>query len=372
MQRLFVRVAELPTPCLLLDPAALERNAARMASRLRRHPGVALRQHVKTAKSLEVARRVQHALAAAGVPDAGVTVSTLAEAEAFAPSFAGPLYAVGLVPAKVARLAALGGAGTVDDAEVVPRLAEAVPRGLVLRLFVELDVGQGRAGVDPEGPRLPAIAAAIAREPALALAGVLTHAGHAYDARSAAELGRIAESERAGAVHAASVLRARGHEVPAVSVGSTPTALAAERLDGVTEVRAGVFVLSDLFQAALNDTPVEDVAASVLASVIGVHGERVLLDAGALALSKDRSLDDRGGGYGEVRALDGSALPGRPRIHALNQEHGFVRWSGARPAVGERVRVLPNHACLAAAQHHAYHVVEGERVVAVWPRVVGF
>jgi D-serine deaminase-like pyridoxal phosphate-dependent protein len=157
-----------------------------------------------------------------------------------------------------------------------------------------------------------------------------------------------------------------------VSVGSTPTALAAERLDGVTEVRAGVFVLSDLFQAALNDTPVEDVAASVLASVIGVHGERVLLDAGALALSKDRSLDDRGGGYGEVRALDGSALPGRPRIHALNQEHGFVRWSGARPAVGERVRVLPNHACLAAAQHHAYHVVEGERVVAVWPRVVGF
>jgi D-serine deaminase-like pyridoxal phosphate-dependent protein len=160
--------------------------------------------------------------------------------------------------------------------------------------------------------------------------------------------------------------------VPAVSVGSTPTALAAERLDGVTEVRAGVFVLSDLFQSELNETPVEDIAACVLASVIGVHGERVLLDAGALALSKDRSLDGRGGGHGEVRALDGSELVGRPRVHALNQEHGFVRWPGARPSIGDRVRVLPNHACLTAAQHRAYHVVEGERVVEVWPRVVGF
>ena len=361
-----MQLSDLPTPCLLLDVAALDRNVAAMTRALARH-GVPLRQHVKTAKSIDVALRVD--------PSRGpITVSTLAEAEAFAAAgFTDILYAVGLVPSKLGRLTAIAGArviGVADSVEVVPMLAAAATRPL--ELLIELDVGQHRAGVDPDGPALLAIAAAIADAPTLALRGVMAHAGHSYDAASLGELVGIAEEERAGAELAASRLRAAGHEAAIVSIGSTPTVTFAEHLDGVTEARAGVFVLGDLFQRALAFAPATDIAVSVLASVIGARGDHLLLDAGGIALSKDRSMDGRGGGYGQLRDLDGGALAGAPVVHAVNQEHGFVHWPGHRCAIGDRLRVLPNHACMTAAQHDGYHVLEGERVVAWWPRIRGF
>ena len=170
-------------------------------------------------------------------------------------------------------------------------------------------MGQHRGGVSPESEALLEIARAMTGA-GIACVGVLAHAGHSYDARTAEDLARVAEDERRGAAHAAERLRKDGHRIDVVSVGSTPTALFAERLDGVTEVRAGVFVFHDLFQAALGCARVEDIALSVLTTVIGVHPSRatVLVDAGALALSKDRSLDAVGGrGFGEVVGLDGVA-----------------------------------------------------------------
>jgi D-serine deaminase-like pyridoxal phosphate-dependent protein len=179
-------------------------------------------------------------------------------------------------------------------------------------------------------------------------------------------------------VHAADRLREAGHTLRIVSAGASPTALYAKHLDGITEMRAGVYMLGDLFQAQIGTNPLEDIAVTVLASVIGRYPQRnaVLLDAGALALSKDRSTENapRDWKFGRVLDLEGKPFPGEALVTRVHQEHGEVRaGEGAtlpldRLPVGARVRVAPNHACLTAAAHERYHVLENGRVVASWER----
>lgn len=371
---------DLPTPCLVLDRARLERNCARMSARASAF-GVALRQHVKTAKSVEVAR-----IAAGADESASIAVSTLREAEHFfAHGFGDLTYAVGITPDKLARCAALIRRGArlrviTDDVGVAREIARAADvHDVVLEVLIELDVGQHRCGVPADGEALLAIAAALSASPRARAVGVLAHAGHSYDARGAAALRAIAEDERRLAVHASERLRAAGHEAPVVSIGSTPTATHAEHLRGATELRVGVYVFGDLFQAAIGSCAVDDIALSVLTTVIALRPEEraVVIDAGALALSKDRSLDEiGGGGFGEARDLRGGALPGRPRVVRVSQEHGTVvlpaKLDGL--SVGARLRILPNHACLTAAAHERYHVVstDAERAEETWSRVNGW
>jgi len=365
-----MRLDDLATPALLLDLAKLRRNLAAMAAAAARH-GVALRPHLKTAKSVEVAR-----LAVAGQAG-GITVSTLAEASAFAAAgFRDQIYAVGITPQKLDAVAALNARGAdvkviTDDLDTAAAIA-AHPGPLAA--LIEVDVGEGRGGLAPEDPALPAIAARLGPR----LAGVLTHAGHSYAGRSVAEMARIAEAERAGIVAAAERLRTEGHAVPIVSMGSSPTALHAATLAGVTELRAGVAMFGDLLQCQIHTGAMEDIAVSVLASVIGRRPalNRFLIDAGALALSKDRSTEaaPRDWGYGLVVDRCGAASFGEAIVQRAWQEHGLVACDRPLPfdrlAVGARVRVLPNHSCLTAAAHPAYHVLDGgEDVVAVWPRV---
>lgn len=349
----------------------MHRNVGRMMQALRPHD-VALRQHVKTAKSVQIAGQI------ADIFDTrAITVSTLAEAEAFVKAgFDDVLYAVGLVPQKVARLAALADtadvAGLVDSVAVIDAIAREVTSERALPLGIELDVGQHRGGVDPDDDALLAIAERIAGQRRLSLWGVVAHAGHAYDAGDRAGIVAVAEQERRGAVRAAERLRAAGHAVEHVSVGSTPTALFGASFEGITEVRAGVFVFQDLFQSALGCAPKDDLALSVLTTVIGTRGDELLLDAGGIALSKDRSMDGRGGGYGELRTLDGGAIEGAPLVHAVHQEHGMARVVGHGLSIGDRLRVLPNHACMTAAQHDHYWALLPDGRVAQWPRVRGY
>jgi D-serine deaminase-like pyridoxal phosphate-dependent protein len=206
----------------------------------------------------------------------------------------------------------------------------------------------------------------------------MTHAGHSYAGRSLDDMARIAEAERAGVLRAAERLLALGHSVSIVSMGSSPTALHARHLDGVTEVRAGVYMFGDLFQAEIGTHDVDAIALTVLTSVIGRRVGRLVVDAGGLALSKDRSTADapRDYGFGLVFDLAGQRSHGEAIVRRAYQEHGVVEADPAHPLdlpIGAKLRIAPNHTCMTAAAHDRYFVVEGnDEVVAIWPRVNGW
>jgi D-serine deaminase-like pyridoxal phosphate-dependent protein len=211
---------------------------------------------------------------------------------------------------------------------------------------------------------------------------VLLHAGDSYSLNDPAALAAAAKNERAAAVKAAESLRSAGLPCPVVSVGSTPTARFARDLTGVTEVRAGVFMIGDLFQAGVGSVAIEEIALTALATVIGHQRTKgwIITDAGWMALSRDRGTARQAvdQGYGVVCDLSGRPYPDLIVADA-NQEHGIVavrRGSAAALPdlpVGSRVRILPNHACATGAQHDRYHVLDGAGAVgAVWPRINGW
>jgi D-serine deaminase-like pyridoxal phosphate-dependent protein len=377
-------LSTLETPALILDRSALARNTARMTERIGRL-GLRLRPHTKTSKSIDVVR-----LALAG-NFGGITVSTLREAEYFADhGITDITYAVSIIPDKLERVAALVRRGVrlsvitdqVAVAEDVSR--RALDLGIELDVLIELDSGEMRAGVLAGSDALIELGRAIHRLPALRLTGVLTHAGHSYQGRSIEAIQRIAEDERVCADTAAQRLRAAGLPVEVVSVGSTPTATHGLSYDGITEMRCGVYMFCDVFQSEIASCRCEDIAISVLATVIGHRPDinSALIDAGALALSKDRSTGAPGLpediGFGLVMDVTGSRRIDRVTVGHVYQEHGMLVSDGPFPfdelPVGARVRVLPNHACMTAAMYDAYHVVEGddERLVATWPRINGW
>ncbi len=373
---------ELETPVLVLDRTKMERNIARLRDRLAPF-GVALRPHVKTNKSADVTARI-------GAPGTPITVSTLKEAGYFLEhGWTDILYAVGIVPSKLSHVEELVRRGArmtllLDNVEAAAAVAAYCrERALGVPVLIEIDTDGHRSGVKPEDPVLLQIGAALDGNEGQGawLAGVLTHAGDSYNCRSAAAIEALAEQERAGAVRAAQRLRAAGHAAPVVSVGSTPTAHYARSLDGVTEVRAGVFVFFDLVMNGIGVCDTSDIALSVLCTVIGHQREKgwLITDAGWMAMSRDRGTAKQpvDQGYGLVCDLDGKPLADLVMVDA-NQEHGIVSHRtdpAATPMlpVGTLLRILPNHACATAAQHGAYTVVAGSAdVEAQWPRFNGW
>ncbi|MBL8325882.1 MAG: alanine racemase [Rubrivivax sp.] len=382
-------LADLDTPAALLDEARMDRAIARMQQRMGAL-GVALRPHVKTAKCLEVARRQRDAGAR------GITVSTLKEAEEFfAAGFDDILYAVGLAPQRIAHAFDLLRRGcrlkvVVDSVAAAQAIAQAA-RGAAMRpeVLIEIDTDGHRAGVPPESALLLEVGRALGGDGEAAfhhslLVGVMTHCGASYECRGREALEAMAEQERARCVRAAERLRAAGLPCDIVSVGSTPTALFARRLDGVTEVRAGVYVFYDLVMAGLGVCTPEDIALSILTTVIGHQPAKgwVLTDGGWMAMSRDRGtmaqpLDQ---GYGLVCDEAGDVLADWI-VHQANQEHGIVEHRGGAAAAGDvarrfplgtRLRVLPNHACATAAQHGHYAVVREGRLLGRWARFSGW
>ncbi|WP_422649810.1 Alanine racemase [Cupriavidus sp. H18C1] len=373
---------ELETPVLVLDRTKMERNIARLRDRLAPF-GVALRPHVKTNKSADVTARI-------GAPGTPITVSTLKEAGCFLEhGWTDILYAVGIVPSKLPHVEDLVRRGArmtllLDNFEAAAAVAAYCrERALSVPVLIEIDTDGHRSGVKPEDPLLLAIGAALDGKEGQGawLAGVLTHAGDSYNCRSAAAIEALAEQERAGAVRAAQRLRAAGYAAPVVSVGSTPTAHFARSLDGVTEVRAGVFVFFDLVMNGIGVCETSDIALSVLCTVIGHQREKgwLITDAGWMAMSRDRGTAKQpvDQGYGLVCDLDGRPLADLVMVDA-NQEHGIVSHrtdAAATPMlpVGTLLRILPNHACATAAQHGAYTVVAGSAdIEAHWPRLGGW
>jgi D-serine deaminase-like pyridoxal phosphate-dependent protein len=374
------RLSELPTPCLVLEQGRMQRNIDRMARRAE-SLGVRLRPHLKTCKSAEIAAMLAPL-------KTSVTVSTLCEAEYFAAAgFSDILYAVSIAPSRLAETAGLNASGAqvqvlLDTPEAVRALiGEAQRLETRFDAWIEIDVDGHRAGLEPGDPSIVEIGRILSGSEHARLAGVLTHAGESYACRSEAELVRHAEQERSRCVQAAEALRLNGIDCPGISVGSTPTALSARSLNGVTELRAGVYVFFDLFQAGLVVCSLDDIALSVLTTVIShkKSHRRLIVDAGGLALSKDRGTAEQAMdcGYGLVAsAADGRLLPGL-KISAANQEHGIIElpesYGFDRFPVGSQLRILPNHACMTAAAHGHYNVVEGDdRILARWFRCNGW
>lgn len=372
---------QLPTPCLLLEVDKLDANIARMRARLA-GSGAALRPHVKTCKSIDVARRLFP-----GEAIGPITVSTLREAEYFAETGCRDiLYAVSIVPSKLPRVAAVQQTGAtvhviLDDETVARQFAEQAGQlDHDFSVLIELDCDGHRAGLPPErASEVVRLAQQIDAAPRLRLAGVLTHAGESYVCPNVEAIRSAAAAERDCVVSLAKQIEAAGPSCPVRSVGSSPTALLGDSLAGVSEVRAGVFVFQDLFQSNLGVCRVEDIALSVLCTVISHRRDKgwLITDAGALALSKDHGTAKQRKDYGFGLVCDERGRPlGEYLVDAANQEHGIITNHAGpvdfeRFAIGSRLRILPNHACMTAAAHDAYHAIRGD-AIEVWPRVNGW
>jgi D-serine deaminase-like pyridoxal phosphate-dependent protein len=369
-----MKLETLKTPSLVLDIAKVKRNAERMSRRMKQF-GADLRPHVKTHKCIEVAR-----IQTAGHSGA-VTVSTLAEARAFAANgFTKITYAVPIESGKFNEAIAISRdcelSLITDDSDVPGQLNDAAKRANVhLNVFLKVDCGYHRCGVEPANPEATEIPRRISNASNLRFAGILTHAGHSYNCQTKPELLALAKHERDVMADFGEVLRKEVGPVPIVSIGSTPTITSVDHLDGIDEVRPGNYIFFDAFQATLGSCDFDDCALTVLASVVHrARGEgdrrKVIIDAGAIALSKDRGPIGLNPdcGYGKVLDLAGNDL--NLTVSEMSQEHGTVIAKDEnifdRLRVGSRVRVLANHSCLTAAQHSHYNVLEGEKIVDHW------
>jgi D-serine deaminase-like pyridoxal phosphate-dependent protein len=346
IQRALVAADPFVTPVAIVDVEVMEANLARLAG-LAREAGVRLRPHAKTHKTPAVGLR-QMAQGAVGL-----TVATLTEAEIFAEAGVEDLL-LAHPPAGEQKLRRLG-----SLAERVPRLAvalddvsvaEAVPEGV--DILWEVDTGHHRLGTQPGDATASAVAELTARVGERRFRGLLTFPGHAYQASDRGERHSAAESEARGLLQSAEALRAHGIEAHELSAGSTPTAEFAREFPGITEMRPGNYVYGDANQVALGSQRIDDCALAVIATVVSVPAAgRAVLDCGSKAISADMRVPGMTG-HGLVLGVPGA------RIARLSEEHAVLEGDRMPLRTGDRVAVLPGHACTTVNLHPAILFVE--------------
>lgn len=369
------------TPFLLIEKSKYLRNIERLYSRVHAL-GSEVRPHLKTLRSIEAARYLlKHS-------DSPATVSTLAEAEAFAAAgYTNLLYAVGIAPHKLPRVAALMAKGVnlhilLDSEPQAIAVAEySRAHNLAFSVFIEVDCDGHRGGLPPHSDELLTLARLIEASGST-LTGLLAHAGESYSCRTDDAILAAARAECAAIKTAGNRLRAQGYACPVLSVGATPTVHFADDLTGINEARAGVFTTFDLVMKNVGVCRLEDIAISVVATVIGHNREKgwIFIDAGWMALSRDRgtAAQSQDYGYGQVCSLRGDPYENL-LVTTTNQEHGIITLPEASAfavddfPVGSRVRILPNHACATAAMHQHYQVLSEDGAGhEVWQRIVGW
>lgn len=356
MPRFPFPIDELDTPAILIDIEVLDGNIARMQALADNH-GIALRPHIKSHKSIELTRRQLKAGAC------GIAVAKLGEAEVMAAAGITDIQIANQIVGKqkIERLVALASRTTVscavDSPENVRQIEEIFHHyGLSIPLFIEIDSGLHRAGI-VNFPEILQLANLIQSSSHTRFAGLLTHAGHAYAASDQTQLEQIALAEGAFLVSIAESLRDEGIEIPTISVGSTPTARWAVSTTGVTELRVGNYIFNDAIQVSLGVASWNECALSVLTTITSVHENRFVLDAGSKVFSSDS------GAHGSTRLSGFGQIVGMPlTISRLSEEHAVVEASlPQRLSVGERLRVIPNHACpVMNLVRHAWLVRSGE------------
>ena len=352
-------IFDLDTPALIVDIDVLERNIARQ-QRAADAAGLQMRPHIKAHKTPEIA----HMQLAAGA--VGVTAAKISEAEVFATAGVRDIFIANELvgPQKLARLVALSRrvdrlSVAVDSMDVAQPLSDAfAAAGLAIDVLIEMDNGAGRCGVTEDG--LLPLAERVAELPALRLVGVMAYCPHAYKVRGREEQAKVAAWEGRWLAAQADRLRAAGFDVQRVSGGSTPTAPHYQPGCGLTEIRPGTYCLNDQDQVTLGTCTRDDVAASILATVISRPGpERAILDAGAKAIGLGASpLSD---GYGFHRH-------GPERLYKINDEHGYldVSESPAPPKVGDKLAIIPPRICTCINYHDWLYIVRDGRVEDVW------
>ena len=373
----------LLTPALLLNKDKLISNCRRMQARMPATLG--LRPHMKTAKSIDV-----YQLATKG-GFRGITVSTLAEAAYFANHGVDDiLYAVGIVPGKLGQVKQLVSQGCdikliADNNAIISDLNTVAKQlDINLKIIIEIDCGGARGGVLAQSDDLITVAKSIISATNIEYYGLMTHAGQSYHCNSTNEIIEIAEHERIAVVRAGQRLKYKlGLESKILSTGSTPTATFAKSFEGLTESRPGVYMFNDIDQYFIGSCQLEDIAVSVLTTVIGQNRQanRILTDAGGLALSKDISASEFSDstGYGWVTDINGNPIQDL-YVESVHQEHGLIAVAndatGNRKLafedfpVGSRLRILPIHACMTVAAFKQYYVHDNENnLLHEWSRV---
>ncbi|HEY0069639.1 MAG TPA: alanine racemase [Chloroflexia bacterium] len=352
------RVNELDTPALLVDLKRMERNIAAMQAACELN-GVALRPHTKTHKSPAVARLQ----VAAGAK--GITVAKVGEAEVMVEAEFDDLFiAYPLIgEAKYRRLLPLLERARIaiaaDSLEGVEMMSAFFgPLGVSLPVLVEIDTGFRRTGL-PNAEAAVALAQAIDRAPGLAFEGLMEFSGHSYAACSEEERRAVGHSEATMLLEAAQRLAVLGLPAKVISTGSTPSMPFVAETAGVTEVRPGVYVFGDLKQAELGTLRRDECALTVLATVVSVPAPgRYILDSGTKALSSDHYATWT---YGELKDFPGAI------ITRASEEHGIIEGASLPLRVGDKVEVIPNHACATCNMHDEFYIVEGETVLDIWP-----
>jgi D-serine deaminase-like pyridoxal phosphate-dependent protein len=346
-------INDIPTPALVLDRAALDGNIARMAAFFASGP-CRLRPHFKAHKTPEIAKRQ---LAAGSCT--GLTCATVGEAEIAAGFCDDVLLANEIVtPEKCARVAAL--ARRVRVTTAVDSLAglEALSRaasegGGRIGVLVDLNVGQGRCGVEP-GEAALTLARQAAQSVGIELRGVMGYEGHLQPVRDRRERESRTRQAMQGLVHTAKQIRDAGLPFEIVSAGGTGTFDISGRIDGITEIQAGSYALMDTDYGAVG-VPFEP-AFWVLGTVVSRPArDRCVADCGHKSMTKDHSLPG-------VRGINGA------KVTSLNDEHATIALPPDSPIkIGDRVELLPSHVDPTINLHDLFYVVDGQTVVDVWP-----
>lgn len=372
------KLSVLDTPRVVLRESTLMANIMSMQKRAA-DAGVALRPHVKTHKSLEIARRQLQAGAT------GLTASKPGEALVF--------LQAGLAPVTVAypllnkeSISSLIEAAKNIDAHTLPLrcIADSIPvaqaladaardAGVRLPVDIKVDVGLKRCGVLPHSRELVELATFIRSCPSLALHGLLSHAGQAYGAKDTKEAADMAESERTQMLAARELITEGDDDSLRISVGSTPTVLAAANFDGIDELRPGNYVFLDRTPIRLGLALERNVALRVLASVISMNKSFIIIDAGSKTLGMDTAPHGyaAGGqlGYGLARPLNMKSDSGETfSVARLSEEHGFLSRNESMSdlRIGDKVLVLPNHSCVVANLAREYTVLAEDGAIRHW------
>ena len=355
-----MHISEIDTPALIVDLDILERNLRRVADYTRQH-GLRLRPHTKTHKSPRIGKR-QLELGAAGL-----TVAKVSEAEVMlGAETADLLVAYPIIGhAKLERLMQVARRTRVtvalDSVFAARQLSDAARAAQVeVGVLAEADVGLGRVGVTPGEPLLQ-LAQCIEKLPHLVFEGITFYPGHVKDHEEPGMHAFAQVGDLLGCI--LDEFRAAGIEVKIVSGGSTPTLFHSHELAGLTEIRPGTYVFNDVNTIRSGACQLEDCAAAVLATVVSTaRPGQMIVDGGSKTFSSDRLANSAEVTFGHIVEAP------HARFHKMNEEHGYIDITRAEKefAIGDRVRIIPNHICVAVNLHEQVYGLRGDTVEEVW------